>query len=115
MPFYLFQWRYKDPAIQAMVDVAQDRPTEVRKVVGAFGGRLHSFFFAFGEYDGVGIVEFPDNESCAACSLVLSGAGGNARLKTTVLLTADEAEESMRLARSASHGYRSPVGYASHG
>ena len=46
MPFYLFQRKYKDPAIKAMVDTPQDRPTELRKVVEAFGGRLHQFFFA---------------------------------------------------------------------
>ena len=46
MPFYLFQWKYKDPAIKAMVHTPQDRPAELRKVVEAFGGRLHQFFFA---------------------------------------------------------------------
>ena len=82
MPFYLFQWKYKDPAIKAMVDTPQDRPAELRKVVEAFGGRLHQFYFAFGEYDGVSVVEFPDNESCAACAVTLAGAGANTALRT---------------------------------
>ena len=47
MPFYLFQWQYKDPAIKAMVETPQDRPAELRKVVEAFHGRVHQFFFAF--------------------------------------------------------------------
>lgn len=51
--------QYKHPAIKAMVDTPQDRPAELRKAIEAFGGRLHQFFFAFGEYDGVSIVEFP--------------------------------------------------------
>ena len=115
MPFYLFQWQYKDPAIKAMVDTPQDRREELRKAVEAFGGRLHQFFFAFGEFDGVSVVEFPDNESCAACSVTLTGAGANAALRTTVLLTANEGHSAMRRASSVRHGYRSPVGYASHG
>ena len=115
MPFYLYQWAYKDPAIQAMLETPQDRPAELRKAVEAFGGKLHQFFFAFGEHDGIAIVEFPDNESCAACSLMLAGAGANTALRTTVLLAPAEAQQAMHLARTARHGYRAPSGYASHG
>jgi uncharacterized protein with GYD domain len=68
-----------------------------------------------GEYDGVSIVEFPNNESCAACAVTLTGAGANTALRTTVLLTANEGQAAMLRASSVSHGYRSPVGYASHG
>jgi uncharacterized protein with GYD domain len=115
MPFYLYQWVYKDPAIKAIIETPQDRPAELRKAVQAFGGTLHHFFFAFGECDGVAIVEFPDNESCAACSLTLAGAGANAALRTTVLLTAGEGQEAMHRARMSRSGYRAPVGYISHG
>jgi uncharacterized protein with GYD domain len=115
MPFYLFQWQYKDPAIKAMTDTPQDRPEELRKAVAAFGGRMHQFFFAFGEYDGVSIVEFPNNESCAACAVTLAGAGANTVLRTTVLLTANEGQAAMLRASSVRHGYRPPVGYASYG
>jgi uncharacterized protein with GYD domain len=73
-----------------MVDTPQDRPAELRKAVEAFGGRLHQFFFAFGEYDGISIVEFPNNETCAACAVTLTGAGANTTLQTTVLLTAKQ-------------------------
>ena len=51
MWFYLFQWQYKDPAIKAMMETPQDRPAELGKAVEAFHGRVHQFFFAFGEYD----------------------------------------------------------------
>ena len=100
MPNYLFQWKYKDPAIKAMMETPQDRPAELRKAVEAFGGRMHQFFFAFGEFDGVSIVEFPNNESCAACAVTLIGAGGPATLRTTVLLTANEGQAAMLRASS---------------
>jgi len=115
MVYYLFQWKYKDQAIKAMVEVPQDRPTELRKAVEAFNGRVHQFFYAFGDYDGIGIVEFPDNEKCAACALTLTGAGANAILRTTVLLTADEGRAAMVQARTVQSFYRPPVGYSSHG
>src|SRR3974377_256424 len=110
MPYYLFQWQYKDPAIKAMVETPQDRAGGLRRAGEACGGRMHQFFFAFGEYDGISIVEFPNNESCAACAIILAGAGGPATLRTTVLLTANEGQAAMLRASSVSHGYRPPVG-----
>lgn len=115
MAHFLFQWKYKDPAIKAIVETQQDRPTELRKAVEGFGGEVHQFFYAFGAYDGIAIVEFPDNVSCAACSLTLGGAGGNVALSTTVLLTADEGHHALKKASAVKTGYKAPVGYSSHG
>lgn len=115
MANYLFEWTYKDPQIKAMVDSVQDRPAELTKAVGGFGGRVRQFFFAFGEADGIAIVEFPDNESCLACVLSLNAAGANVSFRTTVLLTAQEAAKAMRRAHMVSTGYTPPVGYVSHG
>jgi len=112
MSYYLFQWKYKDPAIKAMVETPQDRPAELRKAVEAFGGRMHQFFFAFGEYDGIGIVEFPNNESCAACVVMLTSAGANAILRTTVLLTPSVGQAAMKRASSEDSGYRPPLDWA---
>lgn len=115
MPYYLYQWTYKDAAIKAMREAPQDRAPELQKAVEAFGGRMHQFFYAFGPCDGVAIVEFPDNQSCAACALTLTGAGGNTTLTTTVLLTPEEGQRAMQQANRTQTGYRAPVGYASHG
>ena len=115
MPYYLFQWKYKDPAIQAMIEAPQDRSAELRKAVEAFHGRMHQFFFSFGEYDGLSIVEFPNNEGCASCAAMLTGAGANTTLQTTVLLTSNEGQAAMLRASSVQSGYRPPVGYSSHG
>ena len=115
MPYYLFQWKYKDSAIKAMIETPQDRSAELRKAVEAFHGRMHQFFFAFGEYDGLSIVEFPNNEGCASCAARLSGAGANTALQTSPLLTANEGQAAMLRASSVQSGYRPPVGYGSHG
>lgn len=115
MAYYLFQWVYKDPQLRALVEQPQDREAELRKAVEAFGGALHQFFFAFGDYDGIAITEFPDNESCVACVLTIAGAGGNTQLKTTVLIPQAEAKRAMVRAGSVMTGYRPPVGYASLG
>lgn len=115
MPFYLFRWTYKDAQIKAMVDAPHDRPAELRKAVEGFFGRVHQFFFMFGDADGVAIVEFPTNEDCLACVLTLNASGPNTTFTTTALLTPQEAENAMRRAHMVSTGYTPPVGYVSHG
>jgi len=112
MPYYLFQWKYKDSSIQAMIEAPQDRSAELRKAVEAFHGRMHQFFFSFGEYDGLSIVEFTNNAACASCAAFLIGAGANTSLQTTTLLTANEGEAAMLRASSVQSGYRPPVGYS---
>jgi uncharacterized protein with GYD domain len=115
MSQYLFQWVYKDTSIKAMVDSPHDRYAQLKKAVEGFGGKLQQFFYAFGEWDGFAVVEFPDAESCCACSMTLAASGVNAAFKTTVLIAPDEAWRAMRRAGDTTIGYLSPVGYASHG
>ena len=110
MPYFLHQWRYKDPQIKAMVDRPQDRAETVKRTVERFNGKLHRFYFAFGDYDGVAIAEFPDNKSSAACLMTIVGAGGLESVKTTVLLTTQEASEAMELAHDSIGEYELPSG-----
>ncbi len=67
------------------------------------------------EPPGIAIVEFPDAEHCAACSLILGAGGGAERLRTTVLMTMEEGWRAMRRAHDAETGYVPPAGYASYG
>jgi uncharacterized protein with GYD domain len=115
MSYYLYQWSYKDPQLKAMLTTPQDRQAELTKAVQGFGGRLHQFFFAFGDVDGCAIVEFPSNEDCLACTLTLNAAGANRAFRTTALLTTTEAQNAMRRARMVATGYTPPEGYVSHG
>jgi len=52
-------------------------------------GKLEAFYWAFGETDTYIIVDVADNVAAAAASLA-SSASGAARVKTVVLLTAEE-------------------------
>src|SRR4051794_35127631 len=55
------------------------------------GGRLESFYYAFGDSDVVLIVEAPDAATIAGLSLVVN-ASGAVRLRTTMLLTPEEVD-----------------------
>jgi uncharacterized protein with GYD domain len=108
VPFYLTQAKLSKDAIQAMMAKPQDRTGPVGKLLEAVGGKLHHYFFAFGEYDVVLLYEAPDNASAAAPLFTALGAGVAAASKTTVLMSMDEAMTSMRKADAASKQYQPP-------
>jgi uncharacterized protein with GYD domain len=110
MPHYLFQGRYSTQAIKAMVENPQDRETAARALVEAAGGKMHSFFFCFGQEDVMAILEFPDDGAMAACALVLGASGALAGGATTKLMTAGEAQAAMAAGKSLVGSYKSATG-----
>jgi uncharacterized protein with GYD domain len=110
MPFYLYQLAYSRDAIKAMVANPSDRKAAASQVIEAAGGRLHEFFFAFGEYDVVALIEAPDDTTMAAGALAVASAGTASRAATTKLLTAEEASKAMAGAGKAAASYRPPHG-----
>lgn len=63
-------------------------------------------YYAFGDYDIVAIVQFPDNQSAAAFSLAGQAGGAVKAYKTTPLMSIEEGLAAMRQAGGA--GYRPP-------
>ncbi len=110
MPYYLFQVSYKPEQLKALIEHPQDRSVAARKSIEAHGGKLHEFFYAFGEYDAVVTCEFPNNESAAASVLAIASTGGFSKFQTTVLMTMDEALKAMDKAGSVKSGYKPPAG-----
>jgi uncharacterized protein with GYD domain len=107
MVFYLIQVVYKDTATKSLVLRSQTREDIITKTCKSLGGTLHSFFFAFGEYDIVTIAELPDNAAAAAFALGTTSNGAVSKFHTTVLLTAAEGLEAMRKAQQID--YAPPV------
>ena len=72
----------------------------------SLGGKLLGFWYAFGEFDGVVLMEAPDNASAAAVAMAVGASGAVSEIETTVVLDMDEAQEAMRTAAAAT--YRPP-------
>jgi uncharacterized protein with GYD domain len=108
MSHYMLRWQFKDTAAKAMVEKPQDRTAPATALIEGFGGKLLCYYFAFGEYDGLGICEFPNAISIAACSMKAASTGAFARFETMALLTGAEAEAAMKKARDTSVNYRPP-------
>ena len=106
MPLYLGRFSYTTDARRALVNQPEDRSAAAREVADSLGGKLLGFWFAFGEFDGVFLMEAPDNAAAAALAMAVGSGGALSRLETTVLLDMDEAQDAMR--RAASATYRPP-------
>ncbi len=115
MPLYLHQWRYNSGEVRAMVTQPQPRADVVKVAAHAFGGTIHGFYFCFGDYDGVAISEFPDDETAMAFLMTVVGQGGLAVTNTTNLLTPEQAVKAMDRAHHAVTGYAPPSGGAAKG
>ena len=73
------------------------------QLFGSLGGKLESFYFAFGEDGLIVIFEAPDNVTAAAVSLIINSTG-TAKGKVTVLLTPEEIDKVV----TKSPTYRAP-------
>jgi uncharacterized protein with GYD domain len=106
MPLYLGRFSYTTDAMKALLNEPQDRSAAAREVAESLGGKLLGFWFAFGEFDGVFLMEAPDNASAAALAMAVGSSGALSEVETTVLLDMDEAQDAMRKAAAAT--YRPP-------
>ena len=106
MPLYMFQSAFTADAWAILAKTPQNRGEAVRPGIEQLGGKLISYYLAFGEYDSVVIAELPDNPSAAAASIAAAAGGAIKAIKTTPLMTVEEGMEAMRKASQA--GYRPP-------
>jgi uncharacterized protein with GYD domain len=110
MAHFAFRWQFNTASVQALVAKPQDRTGPAKTLIESFGGKVESYYFSFGEYDGLGICEFPDNTSAAACSMKAASTGAFSRFETIALLTAKEAEAAMKKAHDTTTAYKPPTG-----
>src|SRR2546426_12063839 len=106
MPLYLTKFSYTPEAWARLIANPEDRRTAAESYIESVGGKLHGFWYAFGEHDGYNLWEAPDNVSMAAVALAISGGGALSSPETTVLLTRGENMDALRKAEQV--GYRAP-------
>ena len=99
MPLYLSRFSYTPETWARMIGNPEDRRVAAQSYIESVGGKLHGFWYAFGEHDGYNLWEAPDNVSMAAVAVAIGGGGALGSFETTVLLTVEEAIEALRLAQ----------------
>ncbi len=106
MALYVTRFSYTPETWARLTQNPEDRRDAARTYIESVGGKLHGFWYAFGEFDGYTLWEAPDNVSMAAVALAIGGGGAMSKIETTPLLTVEETLEALGRAKSIS--YRQP-------
>ena len=107
MPMYLTRFSYTPETWARMIKNPEDRRNAAKQYIESVGGKLHGFWYAFGEHDGYNLWEAPDNVAMAATALAIGGGGALSSIETTVLLTVEETIEALK--KASTIGYRAPA------
>jgi uncharacterized protein with GYD domain len=108
MPLYLTRFSYTPATWAKLIKKPEDRRAAAKQYVEAVGGKLHGFWYAFGEHDAYALYEAPDNVSMAAMAIAISAGGALSSLHTIALLSVEETLAALQKASSIT--YRPPGG-----
>jgi len=108
MPLYLSKFSYTPETWANMIRHPEDRRKAAQSYIESVGGKLHGFWYAFGDYDGYTLWEAPDNVSMAAVALAIGSGGALRSLETTVLMSVDDTIAALQKAGHVR--YRAPGG-----
>jgi uncharacterized protein with GYD domain len=90
MPKYMLRVNYTAEGAKGLVkDGGSKRRAVAQGAAESVGGKLESYYFAFGDTDAFVIADLPDAAAAASIALTVA-ASGSAAVQTTVLLTPDE-------------------------
>jgi uncharacterized protein with GYD domain len=101
---YMWQVSYTVDGIKGLrKEGGSSRVATIKKLVESRGGKVESFYFAFGDADVYVIADLPSNVEASAASLAI-GASGAASIKTVVLLSPEDVDAATKV----DVGYRAP-------
>ncbi len=106
MAKYLILGSYSSDGWKNQVKNPTNRIEAVRPSVERLGGKIETAYYAFGEFDIMAIIDFPDNVSAAAWAIAGAAGGALDSLKTVPLVSMEEGVEAMR--KASDIGYKPP-------
>ena len=106
MPFYLTRFSYTPATWAKLINNPEDRRAAAKEYIEGVGGKLHGFWYAFGDHDAYNLWEAPDNVAMAATAIAISAGGALSSFQTIPLLTVDETLAALQ--KASSIRYRPP-------
>ena len=96
MAKYLVKASYTKAGMLGLLkDGGSTRRAVVEGLAESLGGKVEAFYYAFGDNDIYSIMDYPDNVTVAAASLVVRAAGG-VDVSIAVLLTPEEIDAAVQ-------------------
>jgi uncharacterized protein with GYD domain len=106
MSMYLVRFTLTPATWARHIEKPEDRRQALEPVFAAARGKLHGFWYAFGDADGYVLGEFPDDVVAASTLTKVAASGAFASVSTTKLLTVEEMLAALRGAGGVE--YRGP-------
>lgn len=92
MAKYLLKAVYLADGVKGLMkEGGTKRRAAVQKLIEAAGGKMESFYYAYGEHDAYIISDLPDETTALAFSLAVN-ASGRVRLSTVPLITPEDVD-----------------------
>lgn len=108
MPMYLAKFSLTAESWAKVIAKPEDRRKALQPVLESLGGKLHGFWYAFGDADGYVLMEAPDDTSAAAGLVAVAASGAFSQVSTTRLLAVEDMLEA--LGKAGSLQFRPPGG-----
>jgi uncharacterized protein with GYD domain len=109
MAHYLIEVGYTPQSWNSQIDKQGNAIERITPALDACGAKLECLYYAFGEYDVVGVIDFPTPEDAAGFALAIGSSGALRTYRTTPLLSVDQGIESMRRASEIREVYSPPI------
>ena len=106
MGMYLTKFSHTHETWARLLANPEDRRAVLGPVVEAAGGKLHGYWYAFGDADGFVLIEARDDVMAAGLLVKVASTGAFTNVSTTKLLTVEETLDALR--RSGGVEYRAP-------
>lgn len=109
MAHYLIEVGYTAQSWSNQVQNQANVVDRISPALKACGAKLECMYYAFGDADLVGIIDFKTPEDAAAFALAVTSSGALRSYKTTPLLTIDQGMSSMKRAAEIGEHYTAPT------
>jgi uncharacterized protein with GYD domain len=98
MPQYMLHFAYTSQTWAALTKNPVDRTEGIRTLAEKMGGRLGGLYYTMGDFDGVVMMEAPDDITAMGIVLAAIGPGHLRSTSTTRLYTPQEMIQAMKKA-----------------
>lgn len=96
MTRYLVLFTFKGETLKSFMKKPTDRATAVSEAAKSVGGQLEAYYWMFGQYDGLAILELPDSAAAARLAVTVSSTGAFTHLETHELFSSADVLQLMR-------------------
>jgi uncharacterized protein with GYD domain len=103
MAKYAIFFDLRSESVKGMMERPSDRERVVSNLVSGVGGTLDAYYFMFGRWDGMVIIDAPDSRSAAAVSAAVSSTGAFGHIETHELFAPAAFNQIMEVAKGLTY------------